>query len=78
MRAGASLFCMDTQQAGLAEDRARQPMTFMEGVGLALDLPADVLSPYRIVASFFNFPAYDPVTDFHNERKGGQGEGQLH
>lgn len=56
--AGASLFLMDTQQTGQAEERARQGMAFKQAVGLALALPADVVSPDRIVAAFPDFLQY--------------------
>lgn len=74
--AGASLLFVNAQHAGQSEERARQGMALKQGVGLALALPADVVSPDRIVTAFFDFPANGCVADFHDEREDARSEGQ--
>lgn len=61
-----------TQQAGQAEEQARQAVVLKQGVGLALALSADVFSPNRIMTAIFDFPAYGTVANFHQKREGGR------
>lgn len=75
---GAStlLFLVNAQQASQPEKPLRHRIALKQGIGLALALPAEIISPDRIVASFFNFPVHGSVTNFNQDREGGRGESQ--